>query len=100
MVHGCCPYQPRRSRAATGTRRPAYRGLTTPNSGVAAYDRTLKSVQCVSCPIDEGPDSAPVDPGLAGASARQEYERRVARVIGAKRPTGSGTTWIASDLAA
>jgi hypothetical protein len=45
----------------------------------ALYDRTQKSVQCVSCPIEEGPDSAPVDPGLAGASARQEYERRVAR---------------------
>lgn len=45
----------------------------------ALHDGTQKSVQCVSCPKEDGSDSATFDPGVAGASARQEYERRVAR---------------------
>jgi hypothetical protein len=44
----------------------------------ALYDRTEKSVRCIFCPSENGPDSATVDPGVAGASARREYERRVA----------------------
>jgi hypothetical protein len=44
----------------------------------ALYDQTQRSVQCVSCPIVDSPDSATFDPGLAGASARREYEQRVA----------------------
>jgi hypothetical protein len=44
----------------------------------ALYDQTRKSVQCLSCPTDVGPDAATLTPGGAGASARREYERRVA----------------------
>jgi len=44
----------------------------------ALYDPTQKSVRCVTCRIAESPDSATFDPGVAGASARREYERRVA----------------------
>ncbi|MEX0629304.1 MAG: nuclease-related domain-containing protein [Chloroflexota bacterium] len=44
----------------------------------ALYDRVQKSVQCVSCPIEDGPGTATFDTGVAGASAQREYERRVA----------------------
>ncbi len=42
------------------------------------YNQTQKSVQCVSCPTGDSPDASTFDPGVAGASARREYERRVA----------------------
>jgi hypothetical protein len=45
----------------------------------ALYDRLQKSVRCVSCPADRvGEPESPIDAGVAGASARREYERRVA----------------------
>jgi len=45
----------------------------------ALYDRRLKTVHCVTCPADHvGEPAGPVDVGVAGASARREYERRVA----------------------
>lgn len=44
----------------------------------ALHDGRLKAVRCVSCPTDRSrvPDP-PIDAGVAGASARREYERRV-----------------------
>jgi hypothetical protein len=45
----------------------------------ALYDRRLKTVQCVTCPVDRVDEpEPPIDVGVAGASARREYERRVA----------------------
>jgi hypothetical protein len=41
----------------------------------AIYERSLRTVRCLSC----SPAPAPVDPGTAGASARREHERRRAR---------------------
>lgn len=53
-------------------------GLELAKGEEALYDSRLKTVRCVSCPPgrDRQPD-APVDPGVAGASARREYQRRV-----------------------
>jgi hypothetical protein len=45
----------------------------------ALYDPIQKSAQCLSCPTEGSFDSVTFDPGVAGASARQEYERRVGR---------------------
>ena len=42
----------------------------------ALYDRRLRTVRCVACPVDG--DATAIDPGVAGASAQREYERRVA----------------------
>lgn len=42
----------------------------------ALYDRRLRIVRCVVCPVDG--DATAIDPGVAGASAQREYERRVA----------------------
>lgn len=45
----------------------------------ALYDRGLKTVQCLTCPADRvGEPETSIDFGVAGASARREYERRVA----------------------
>jgi Nuclease-related domain len=44
----------------------------------ARYDPVLKTVRCVSCPADRDREpEPPIDVGVAGASARREYERRV-----------------------
>lgn len=42
----------------------------------AWYDRRLKTVRCLACPV--GGAATDIDPGLAGASAQREYERRAA----------------------
>jgi len=42
----------------------------------AWYDRRLRTVRCDVCPVDAA--AIDIDPGLAGASAQREYERRVA----------------------
>lgn len=77
-------------------------GTTLPARTHAVYERTTKSVRCVACPTssapDEGqdeaasaadaepgpeaaaePESDEIDRGVAGSSARREYERRKAR---------------------
>jgi hypothetical protein len=41
----------------------------------ALYNRSLRTVRCVVCPIDGA--ATAIDPGVAGASAQREYERRV-----------------------
>lgn len=54
-------------------------GVALAKGAEALYDRRLKTVRCVSCPA--APDGEPepvIDPGVGGASARREYERRVA----------------------
>jgi hypothetical protein len=46
----------------------------------ALYDRRLKTVQCLTCTVVRvGEPEPPIDVGVAGASAKREYERRVAR---------------------
>ena len=56
----------------------------------AIYERASKSVRCVECPtaseagkfrseLEMQPESAVLDPGVAGASAQREYERRKAK---------------------
>jgi hypothetical protein len=42
----------------------------------ALYDRSLRTVRGVGCPVDG--DATAINPGVAGASAQREYERRVA----------------------
>ncbi len=61
-------------------------GVDLPAGEQAMYDRTHKAVTCLPChaPVASAPGSPPVDPprasaGTAGASARREHERRVAR---------------------
>lgn len=45
----------------------------------ALYDTRSKTVKCIECPQPRSAGSeAEVDPGVAGASARREYERRKA----------------------
>lgn len=44
---------------------------------VAVYERSTHSIRCVVCPAANGLAQEPAfDPGIAGASARREYERR------------------------
>jgi hypothetical protein len=43
----------------------------------ALYDRRLRTIRCVVCPVD-GAAATAFDSGTAGASAQREYERRVA----------------------
>ncbi len=44
----------------------------------AVYDRARRKMLCVACPpIAIVPSPAPIEPGVAGASARREYARRV-----------------------
>lgn len=47
---------------------------------VAVYERPTRSIRCVVCPTEAGdPTEEPAfDSGVAGASARREYERRKA----------------------
>lgn len=49
----------------------------------AVYERSSKTVRCVSCPEPDSESSAPepvaVDIGAAGASAQREHDRRAAR---------------------
>jgi hypothetical protein len=66
-------------------------GLSLPAGARATYDRSTKTVTCVSCPepveAPAEPTASPavpeprpaVEPGAAGASARREYERRSAK---------------------
>lgn len=68
-------------------------GTDLPARADAIYERTTKTVRCVECPTGSGvltpdaedvPEESPVaaaveDAGLAGSSARREYERRKAR---------------------
>lgn len=75
----------------------------------AIYERATKSVRCVECPTamvapdaEPGPEvrPEPAAPGVAGASARQEYERRTARReerIRAKHPKTGGVILALSD---
>jgi Nuclease-related domain len=52
-------------------------GVTIRAGDVAVYDRQTHSIHCVVCP-SAGPATEPpaIDAGVAGASARREYERR------------------------
>ncbi|WP_169164151.1 nuclease-related domain-containing protein [Cellulomonas taurus] len=45
----------------------------------AVYDRASKTVRCVACCQGEATTVAPVDTGIAGASAAREYQRRSER---------------------
>lgn len=53
-------------------------GLALHAGEVAVYERPTRSIRCVVCPTGaERPSEEPAfDPGVAGASARREYERR------------------------
>ncbi len=50
-------------------------GLDLPAGTWAAYDRVARSVACVQCSSIE-PDDSMLDSGVAGASARREFDRR------------------------
>lgn len=46
----------------------------------AVWDRASRTMRCIECPaIPDVAPPPPVDVGEAGASARREYERRVAK---------------------
>lgn len=64
-------------------------GVELPARAEAIYERPTKTVRCVTCeaervdperttPVVE-PEVVPLDPGVPGASARREHERRKAR---------------------
>jgi hypothetical protein len=43
----------------------------------ALYDARTRTVRCIECPTDDGHAAeVPVDPGVAGASAQHEYDKR------------------------
>src|SRR6266511_4925077 len=48
---------------------------------VAVWDRSARTMRCVECPMAQAaaPDRVPVDLGIAGGSARNEFERRKAK---------------------
>ena len=54
---------------------------------VATWDRSARKMRCVECPAIGQPrvDPPPIDHGVGGASARSEYERRMARRDAAAR---------------
>jgi hypothetical protein len=71
-------------------------GASIPAGTKAVYESETKTVHCLECPAEAGelnaspdlglpPEDAPsgeapsIDPGVAGASARREYERRKAK---------------------
>lgn len=47
----------------------------------AVWDRRFRKMHCIACPTDPAPDASPppLDRGAAGASARREHERRLAK---------------------
>lgn len=52
-------------------------GTTLPAGTDAVYERGLKTVRCVHCPTETEPVTiAAPEAGVAGASARREFERR------------------------
>lgn len=52
-------------------------GIALRVGDVAVYERSTHSIRCVVCPSDSGlAQEQAFDPGVAGASARREYERR------------------------
>jgi Nuclease-related domain len=55
-------------------------GIALRTGEAAVYERPTRSIRCVVCPIEaEGAIEDPIfDSGVAGASARREYERRKA----------------------
>jgi len=58
-------------------------GAELPARTEAVWERATKTVRCVECPTGPSTEAAPaptvVDPGVPGASARREYERRKAK---------------------
>lgn len=67
-------------------------GKELPTRADAIYEQSTKTVRCVECPVDTAGQAPPAEPqsaltkeppevtaGVAGASARREYERRKAR---------------------
>jgi hypothetical protein len=56
-------------------------GIVLRTGEVAVYERATRSIRCVVCPTGaEDPTEEPAfDSGVAGASARREYERRKAK---------------------
>jgi hypothetical protein len=52
-------------------------GIVLRAGEVAVYERPTRSIHCVVCPSEAtSPEPEPTDAGVAGASARREYERR------------------------
>ena len=55
-------------------------GCALPARAEAVYERSSKTVRCVTHDVDEVPATeSAIDPGTPGASARREFERRQAR---------------------
>jgi nuclease-like protein len=55
---------------------------TTLRAGTeAVWDRRLRKMHCIECPAEATPDSSPppLEVGVAGGSARREYDRRQAK---------------------
>jgi hypothetical protein len=53
----------------------------------AVWDRRLRKMHCIECPTDARPhfSPAPLDVGVAGASARREHDRRQAKLHAARK---------------
>jgi hypothetical protein len=45
----------------------------------AVYERATRTIHCVSCPTAPAPEPSEIDAGVAGRSARKEYDRRAAK---------------------
>jgi hypothetical protein len=70
------------ARVGEGTWRVKYDGTcsrcgTVLRAGdIAVYDRRAHAIHCVECPVISPKGPQPIDLGVAGASARREYEKR------------------------
>src|SRR5687768_10744479 len=53
----------------------------------AVWDRAARKMSCIACPtaVAEATSPRPIDQGAAGASARREHERRLAKREAANR---------------
>ncbi|WP_204164569.1 nuclease-related domain-containing protein [Nocardioides daejeonensis] len=81
-------------------------GSELPARTEAVYERSTKTVRCLTCPASNGvtppasAEAATIDPGVPGGSARREYERRQAKReerIRTKHPRLGGLILALSD---
>jgi len=53
-------------------------GVTLVRGTPAVWDRASRTIRCIECPAEQPPAELAIEAGVAGHSARAEYERRAA----------------------
>lgn len=54
-------------------------GVTLVRGTPAVWDRASRTIRCIECPAEQPPAEVAIEAGVAGHSARAEYERRAAK---------------------